>query len=277
MSDASDLLARLDAAAADVREHTARIPEVALVLGSGLGAYADTLEERVAIPYAQIRGMPESGVSGHAGQLVLGTAEGVSVVAMQGRVHLYEGHEPHEVVFGLRLMLHLGAQTVIVTNAAGGVNPAFAPGDLMVLSDQLNLTGTSSLLGPNPGALGPRFPPMNDAFDPELREIAEEAGRALGFDLGQGVYAGLLGPAYETPAEVRMLRTLGADAVGMSTVLEVLAARHMGARVLGISCITNAAAGLSPTAPSHDEVKEVADQVKVRFVPLLGAVLRRLL
>ncbi len=273
----SDLHARLDAAADAVRARSSRVPRVALVLGSGLGAYADTLTDAVAIPYDAIPGIPPCHVSGHAGQLVLGEAEGVSVAAMQGRVHLYEGHDPGDVVFGLRLLVHLGADVALVTNAAGGVNPELTPGDLMLITDQLNLTGTSALVGPNDERLGPRFPPMNDAFDPELREIAEEGARALGFELRQGVYAGLLGPAYETPAEVRMLRTLGADSVGMSTVLEVLAARHMGARVLGLSCITNAAAGLAPEAPNHDEVKAVAAQVREHFVALLGAILRRLL
>lgn len=277
MNQPADLHARLEAAAAAVRARSARVPRVALVLGSGLGAYADTLSDRVAVPYDAIPGMPPCHVSGHAGQLVLGEAEGVSVAAMQGRAHLYEGHAPGDVVFGLRLLISLGAQVALVTNAAGGVNAAFSPGDLMLITDQLNLTGTSALLGVNDDRLGPRFPAMNDAFDPELREIAEEGARALGFELRQGVYAGLLGPAYETPAEVRMLRTLGADAVGMSTVLEVMAARHMGARVLGLSCITNAAAGLAPEAPNHDEVKAVADQVREHFVALLGAILRRLL
>ncbi|HJK92087.1 MAG TPA: purine-nucleoside phosphorylase [Polyangiaceae bacterium LLY-WYZ-15_(1-7)] len=270
-------LDRLKLAAEDVRKHTDRVPKVALVLGSGLGAYADSVEEKVSIPYTEIRGMSMSKVEGHAGNLVLGTAEGVSVAAMQGRVHLYEGHPAEDVVFGLRLMLHLGAKTVIITNAAGGIGDHLEVGDLMLIEDQLNLTGRNPLVGVNEDALGPRFVDMTTPFDEELRGLAEEGAKALGFGVKRGVYAGLLGPTYETPAEIRMLKTLGGDAVGMSTVLEVVAARHMGARVLGISCITNKAAGLGHETLDHEEVQEVAKQVRERFVSLLGAVLRRLL
>lgn len=270
-------LDRLKLAAEDVRKHTDRVPKVALVLGSGLGAYADSVEEKVSIPYTEIRGMSMSKVEGHAGNLVLGTAEGVSVAAMQGRVHLYEGHPAEDVVFGLRLMLHLGAKTVIITNAAGGIGDHLEVGDLMLIEDQLNLTGRNPLVGVNEDALGPRFVDMTTPFDAELRGLAEEGAKALGFGVKRGVYAGLLGPTYETPAEIRMLKTLGGDAVGMSTVLEVVAARHMGARVLGISCITNKAAGLGHETLDHEEVQEVAKQVRERFVSLLGAVLRRLL
>ena len=270
-------LDRLKLAAEDVRKHTDRVPKVALVLGSGLGAYADSVEEKVSIPYTEIRGMSMSKVEGHAGNLVLGTAEGVSVAAMQGRVHLYEGHPAEDVVFGLRLMLHLGAKTVIITNAAGGIGDHLEVGDLMLIEDQLNLTGRNPLVGVNEDALGPRFVDMTTPFDEELRGLAEEGAKALGFGVKRGVYAGLLGPTYETPAEIRMLETLGGDAVGMSTVLEVVAARHMGARVLGISCITNKAAGLGHETLDHEEVQEVAKQVRERFVSLLGAVLRRLL
>lgn len=276
MVEHSSQLARLKAAAEDVRKHTEQVPKVALVLGSGLGAFADTFEERVAIPYAQIGGMPVSKVAGHAGNLVFGRAEGVDVVAMQGRVHLYEGHPPADVVFGLRLMLHLGATKVIITNAAGGIADNLAVGDLMLIEDHLNLTGTNALVGENEEELGPRFVDMTTAYDPELRELAREGARALNFELAEGVYAGLLGPTYETPAEIRYLRTIGATAVGMSTVLEVAAARHMGARVLGISCITNKAAGLGQETLDHAEVQEVATRVRERFVSLLGAVLRRL-
>ena len=266
-------LDRLKLAAEDVRKHTDRVPKVALVLGSGLGAYADSVEEKVSIPYTEIRGMSMSKVEGHAGNLVLGTAEGVSVAAMQGRVHLYEGHPAEDVVFGLRLMLHLGAKTVIITNAAGGIGDHLEVGDLMLIEDQLNLTGRNPLVGVNEDALGPRFVDMTTPFDEELRGLAEEGAKALGFGVKRGVYAGLLGPTYETPAEIRMLKTLGGDAVGMSTVLEVVAARHMGARVLGISCITNKAAGLGHETLDHEEVQEVAKQVRERFVSLLGAVL----
>ena len=267
---------RLADAAADVRAKTELRPAVGLVLGSGLGAFADSLSERTVVPYARIRGMASSAVEGHAGNLVLGKVDGVPVVAMQGRVHLYEGHSPGDVVFGTRLLVHLGASAVIVTNAAGGVATSFAAGDLMLIEDHLNLTGQSCLVGPNEDALGPRFPDMTTAYDAELRGMAIEVATGLGFELRRGVYAGLLGPTYETPAEIRMLRTLGADAVGMSTVLEVIAARHMGARCLGISCITNLAAGLSTGPLSHAEVKETADRVKDRFTALLRGVLVRL-
>jgi purine-nucleoside phosphorylase len=247
--------------------------DVALVLGSGLGDYANSLEDARAIPYAEIPHMPLSGVLGHAGNLVTGGRAGKRVVAMQGRAHLYEGNSPSKVVFGVRLMGLLGAETLIVTNAAGGIAPDLEAGDLMAIRDQLNLTGTSSLVGPNDERQGPRFLDMSAAFDPELIEIASGSATGLGFELRRGVYAGLLGPAYETPAEVRMLRTLGADAVGMSTVLEVLAARHMGLRVLGISCISNLAAGISEVPLSHQEVTETAGRVRPRFEALLSSVL----
>ena len=276
-ADPNSELARLEQAAAEIRKQTDRIPKVALVLGSGLGGFADTLESAVAIPYEEIPGMSSSKVAGHAGKLVLGTAEGVSVVAMQGRVHLYEGHSAQDVVFGLRLMIHLGAKTVIITNAAGGIGDNLDVGDLMLIDDHLNLTGQNALVGLNEDALGPRFVDMTTPYDRELRELAIEGAKALGFELQRGVYAGLLGPSYETPAEVRMVRTLGGDAVGMSTVLEVVAARHMGARVLGMSCITNKAAGLGHETLTHADVQDVAAKVRERFVSLLGAVLRRLL
>lgn len=268
---------RLERAAADVRRFSDRVPKVALVLGSGLGAWADTLDDRVVIPFGEIAGMPQSGVAGHAGNLVLGTSEGVSVVTMQGRVHMYEGHPPDDVVFGLRLMLHLGAKTVIITNAAGGIGDHLDVGDLMLIEDQLNLTGRNPLVGPNDEQMGPRFVDMTTAFDVELRRLASEGAKALGFEVKRGVYVGVLGPSYETPAEIRMYRTMGGDAVGMSTVLEVIAARHLGARVLGISCITNKAAGLGHEVLTHEDVQEVAVRVRERFVALLGAVLRRLL
>lgn len=269
-------LERLALAVEDVRGHTSAVPRVALVLGSGLGAFADELEDATVIPYDRIRGMPGSRIVGHAGNLVLGTAEGVPVVAMQGRVHLYEGHDPADVVFGARLMLRLGADTMLVTNAAGGIGDAMAVGDLMLIEDQLNLTGTSCLLGHGEDGLGPRFVDMTVAYDAGLREIATAAAAGQGITLRRGVYAGLLGPAYETPAEIRMLRTMGATAVGMSTVLEVIAARHMGARCLGISCITNMAAGLGEGTLSHSEVEQTATRVRESFVGLLRAILRGL-
>lgn len=272
----SPQMPRIERAAADVRAHTDREPKVALVLGSGLGSYADRLDEKVVVPYADIHSMPVSKVVGHAGNLVLGSAGGVGCVAMQGRVHLYEGHSPADIVFGVRLMRHLGADTLIITNAAGGCGDGLEAGDLMRIADHINLTGKNCLEGPNEEALGPRFPDMSQAYDPELGEIAREVAKAQGFELKDGVYVGLLGPTYETPAEVRMMKTLGADAVGMSTVLEVIAARHMGMRVLGVSCITNLAAGISPVPLSHDEVTETATRVRERFEGLIGGVLERL-
>ena len=202
-----------------------------------------------------------------------GGYDGLPVIAMQGRLHLYEGHSTERVVFGVRAMIALGARTLLLTNAAGGIRDDLQPGSLMLISDHLNLTGTSCLLGPNDDALGPRFPQLSDAYDPGLQRLALETASALSIPVHSGVYAGMLGPAYETPAEVRMLRTLGADAVGMSTVLETIAARHMGARVLGFSCITNRAAGLSPDAPSHAEVEAVATATRARFQRLIGGVL----
>jgi purine-nucleoside phosphorylase len=243
---------RLERAAADVRRFSDRVPKVALVLGSGLGAWADTLQDRVVIPFGEIAGMPQSGVAGHAGNLVLGTSEGVSVVTMQGRVH-------------------------IITNAAGGIGDHLDVGDLMLIEDQLNLTGKNPLVGPNDERMGPRFVDMTTPFDLELRRLASEGAKALGFEVKRGVYVGVLGPSYETPAEIRMYRTMGGDAVGMSTVLEVVAARHLGARVLGVSCITNKAAGLGHEVLTHEDVQDVAVRVRERFVALLGAVLRRLL
>jgi purine-nucleoside phosphorylase len=267
---------RIAASVAQLRSKTSLQPKVALVLGSGLGAFADTLTGGVAVPYGEIAGMPVSAVEGHAGKLVIGEAEGLAVAAMQGRVHLYEGHDPCDVVFGLRLMLSLGAKTVILTNAAGGIKAGFAVGDLMLIEDHLNLTGKNCLVGTNEAHLGPRFVDLTEAYDRRLGVLAMESARWLGFELKRGVYAGLLGPTYETPAEIKMLRTLGADAVGMSTVLETIAARHMGARVLGISCITNLAAGMSGQPLNHEEVQETAVKVRDRFVGLIQTVLREI-
>ena len=272
----STLRQKLQIASSSVIAVEERKPEVALVLGSGLGNYADTLKQANVVPYTGIPHMPVSSVSGHAGNLVIGDKAGHTVVAMQGRTHLYEGHDAQEVVFGVRLMAKLGAHTLLITNAAGGANPSFNVADLMIIQDHLNLTGTSSLSGPNDDALGPRFLDMTQAYDQGLQTIATSAATAFGFTLQTGVYAGLLGPAYETPAEVRMLRHMGADAIGMSTVLEVLAARHLGMKVLGISCITNKAAGLGDQPLSHDEVKETASVVNDRFTSLLNGIISAL-
>jgi purine-nucleoside phosphorylase len=220
--------------------------------------------------------MAATHVAGHAGKLVLGFHGALSVAALSGRVHLYEGHAPEQVVLGVRLLVTLGARTIILTNAAGGVRPDLRAGDLMLIEDHLNLTGHNCLLGVNDEALGPRFPALNDAYDPALRTLCRRVAEAQGLPLRSGVYAGLLGPSYETPAEIRMLRTLGADAVGMSTVLETIALRHMGARCLAISCITNQAAGLGAEPPSHAEVQAAAQKAAARFVALLGGVLEAL-
>jgi purine-nucleoside phosphorylase len=250
-------------------------PLVGVVLGSGLGAWGDGLESLVKVPYGEIPHMPRSTVVGHAGNLCLGRAGGVPVACLQGRVHLYEGHEPERVVFGVRLLATLGCRAVLLTNAAGGVDAAFSPGDLMVITDHLNLTGKSPLIGPNLDSLGPRFPDMTEAYDTALRQAALEASVETDVPLQQGVYAALLGPTYETPAEIRMLRGLGASAVGMSTVPEVIALRHMGVRAAAISCITNLAAGLSPTKLDHAEVEATAVRTRDRFTKLLTAWVRR--
>lgn len=249
-------------------------PDVAMVLGSGLGGYADSLADADAMSYSHIPHMPSAGVEGHDGNLVVGTRGATRIAILQGRLHLYEGHPADTVVFGVRLLAALGAKTLFVTNAAGAVSPALTPGDLMVIEDQLNLTGTS-LGGGDDDGTGPRFVDMTRAFDPRLIRIATAVANEQGFVLKRGVYAGLRGPAYETPAEIRMLRTLGADAVGMSTVLEVMAARRLGMRILGISCITNLGAGMSDGPLDHAEVTATAERVRTRFEALLSGVLER--
>jgi purine-nucleoside phosphorylase len=251
-------------------------PRIAVVLGSGLGAFADSVEPAQRIPFRDVEHMAAAGVAGHSGCFVFGRLAGVPICAMQGRVHLYEGHAPERVVFGVRLMIALGARTLIATNAAGGIRDDLQAGDLMLIEDHLNLTGVNALTGPNDDALGPRFVQLNDAYDPTLRAVAQRVARAQGLRLAAGVYAGLLGPTYETPAEVRMLKTLGADAVGMSTVLETIAARHMGARCLGISCITNCAAQAGQAPPDHAEVQRAAHAAEGRFAALLSGVIAAL-
>jgi purine-nucleoside phosphorylase len=273
MTNRGSVSERLARACASVRAHCPSAPSVGLVLGSGLGDFAETLAESSRIEYGRIEGMPSSAVAGHAGRLVIGKHAELTVAAMQGRVHLYEGHTPEAVALGVRVMIALGARTIVLTNAAGGIATGLEPGTLMLIEDHLNLTGSNVLVGPSDDALGPRFPQLSDAYDPELRALATAVAERKGIALGRGVYAGLLGPSYETPAEIRMLRTLGADAVGMSTVLETIAARHMGARCLGISCITNRAAGLSAIPPSHAEVQAAASAARERFVALLSGVL----
>jgi purine-nucleoside phosphorylase len=243
---------------------------VGVVLGSGLGAFADTLGGLVKIPYTELPHMPPSAVAGHAGNLCFGTSEGVPVVCMQGRAHLYEGHSVERVVQGVRTMARLGVSSVLLTNAAGGLEPAWAAGDLMVVSDHINLTGSSPLLGPNDETLGARFPDMSEAYDPGLRTALRAVAEKARIVLREGVYAALLGPSYETPAEVRMLRMLGAQAVGMSTALETIALRHMGVRVGALSCITNLAAGIAKAPLDHREVEEMARARRGELVTLLS-------
>jgi purine-nucleoside phosphorylase len=240
-----------------------------VVLGSGLGGFADAVEEAVEIPYGEIPGWPVSTAVGHAGTLVVGVFGGVPVAVMKGRAHLYEGHPPSTVVFGVRVLGRLGISSLVLTNACGALDAAVTPGTLVAISDHLNLQGSSPLVGPNDDTLGPRFPDMSDAYDPLYRSLARDAAERLGLTLGEGVYAAWLGPAFETPAEIRMLRTLGADLVGMSTVPEVLAARHMGIRCLALSCVTNAAAGVLPEPIDHERVLEVGARAADDLVALL--------
>lgn len=271
-------LSRIEVAVAHIRSRAPVDfhPRMGVVLGSGLGAVAEAMEIEAVLEYRDIPGFHSSTVVGHAGRLCLGLLGGVPVAVMQGRIHLYEGHAERDVVFPVRVLSRLGIECLVVTNAAGGIDRAFSAGDLMLITDQLNLTGRNPLLGENEDALGPRFPDMSEAYAASLRNLAHAVGAEEGFQLREGVYAGLLGPTYETPAEVRMLRTLGAAAVGMSTVLEVIAARHAGTPVLGVSVISNLAAGLSPGPLSHDEVKETADRVQDRVLALIRGVGRRL-
>ena len=267
----SEQPARLEALTEAVRGRTALIPKLGIVLGSGLGSLAEELENTVAIPFTDMPGWPPATAPGHAGRLLLGRLVGVPVAMLQGRFHLYEGNDPGLVVQPVLLFRQLGARFVVLTNAAGGVNPAFGPGTLMAISDHLNLTGRTPLLGPNADELGPRFADMTDVWAPSLRERLHAASATEGVTLEEGTYAGLLGPTYETPAEVRMLRTMGADAVGMSTVLEAIAARWVGLEVCGVSLVTNAGAGYTGRPLSHVEVLEAGAEAG----PRLARVIRR--
>jgi len=244
-------------------------PTIGLILGSGLGAFADTLEDRIVLPYAEIPNFPVSHVAGHAGNLVIGRLGPHTVAAMQGRVHYYEGHTMDTVVFPARVLVQLGCTRLVITNAAGGLGEGLKPGDLALISDHLNMLGTNPLRGPNFEELGPRFPDMTNLYDPGLRKHAKAAAARLDVTLKEGVYAAMLGPSYETPAEVRMMGVLGASMVGMSTVPEAIAAHHMGAKILGISCVSNFAAGISPAPLSHAEVQETADAISNTFKSLV--------
>lgn len=263
----------LDAAAELIRGRTQLEPRVAVVLGSGLGGFADELEDAAEIPYGEITGWPVSTAVGHAGTLALGTVGSMPLAVMRGRAHLYEGFSAAEVAFGVRVLGRLGVRTLVLTNACGGVREDLAPGQLVLISDHINLQGTSPLIGPNDDSLGPRFVDMSDAYDPALRVAAHEAAARLGFELPEGVYAAWLGPAFETPAEVRFSRAIGADLVGMSTVPEVLAARHMGLRCLAISCVTNMAAGVLPEPIDHEKVLEIGASAQGRLTALLRELL----
>jgi purine-nucleoside phosphorylase len=272
----SDLYTRADSAAAFILSQTKLEPKVGLVLGSGLGAFADDLAEAVRIPYAHIPSFPRSTAIGHAGQLAVGKSGDVPVAVMQGRVHLYEGYSAAEVAFPVRVLGRMGIGAIILTNAAGGINLEYGQGALVILRDHINLQGQNPLTGANDDRFGPRFPDMTYTYAKHYREIALEEAKKLNLPPREGVYAALLGPSYETPAEIRYLRSIGADLVGMSTVPETIAARHMGINVLAISCVTNMAAGILDQPLSHEEVLEVGRRVTGQFVALLRAVLPRI-
>lgn len=267
---------RVGEAAAWLRERHGPPPEAAIVLGSGLGEFTRAVQDAVACAYADVPNWPASAVVGHAGRLVVGSIAGRRVAALSGRAHFYEGHDMRTVTFGIRALGVYGVPRVILTNAAGGINTSLTPGTLMVIEDHINLMGTNPLIGPNEDRFGVRFPDMTEIYSVRLRELAHEVAGELGVRLGRGVYAAVHGPSYETPAEIRFLRTIGADAVGMSTVPEAIVARHMGMEVLGISCISNAAAGVLPRPLVHDEVMEVAQRVRETFSAVLEGIVERL-
>jgi purine-nucleoside phosphorylase len=266
--------ARLDQLEAAVRSRTPLVPQIGFVLGSGLGTLSDALTDVTSIPFADMPGWPEASAPGHAGVLLLGQLEGMPAICLKGRLHMYEGYSERLIVEPVLLMGRLGARTVMLTNAAGGVNAAYVPGTLMMLSDHLNLTGRNPLIGPNDDALGPRFPDLVDAWSPRLRALMRQAAVDEGVAIEEGVYAGLTGPTYETPAEIRMLRTLGADAVGMSTVLEAIVARWAGMELVGVSLVTNPGAGLTGEPLSHDEVLAVAAEAGPGFTALVRRFVR---
>jgi purine-nucleoside phosphorylase len=269
----TDTFSRAEYAARFLLEQTSLRPKIGLVLGSGLGAFADELSDAVRVPYSQIPSFPLSTAIGHTGQMVIGKVGDVPAAVMQGRVHLYEGYSAEQVAFPVRVLGRMGIRALIVTNAAGGINTKYSQGALVVISDHINLQGQNPLVGANDERFGPRFPDMTQAYWKPYREMALEAARKLGKPVHEGVYAGLLGPSYETPAEIRYLRTIGADLVGMSTIAEVIAARHMGIKVLAISCVTNMAAGIVDQPLDHQEVLDTTERVKGEFVALLRGVL----
>jgi len=272
----TDQFTLAESAAQFVLQRTPLRPRIGLVLGSGLGSFADSLSEASKIPFHEIPSFSRSTAIGHAGQMVIGKAGGVPVAVMQGRVHLYEGYSAEQVAFPMRVFGRMGIRAVVLTNAAGGINLTYKQGALVVISDHINLQGANPLVGPNDDRFGVRFPDMTHAYDRSYRAMARDEAHKLGMTLHEGVYAALLGPSYETPAEIRYLRTIGADLVGMSTAFEVIAARHMGLKVLAISCITNMAAGILDQPLSHEEVMETGERVKSGFEALLRAVLPRM-
>ena len=267
---------RIEETAAHIRARCGAVPDTAIVLGSGLGDFADRLLDAVVTPYAELPHWPASTVIGHSGKLVIGNMGTRRVAALAGRAHFYEGHDLATVVFAVRVMGRLGVKRLILTNAAGGINTGFGQGALMIIDDHINLIGTNPLVGANDERLGARFPDMSEVYSSRMRRIADEAAAAAGVPVQHGVYVATHGPSYETPAEIRFFRTIGADAVGMSTVPEAIAARHMGLEVLGISCITNMAAGVLPGPLNHDEVMETARRVRGSFIALLEGILARL-
>jgi len=267
---------KIEKAGSFIKEKIKTQPKIGLILGSGLGILVDEIENQVKIPYHTIPEFATSTVEGHEGQLVFGDINGVSVVAMQGRTHFYEGYGMEKVTFPVRVMKELGVEILIVTNAAGGVNTSFEPGDLMLITDHINFTGTSPLIGPNNPELGVRFVDMSYPYDRQLQEVARSAAKEVDVRLKEGVYVAVTGPSYETPAEIRMFRTLGADAVGMSTVSEVIVARHAELKVLGISCVSNMAAGILDQPLDHEEVIETTQRVRTQFLSLVKEIVRKL-
>ncbi|HEY6232786.1 MAG TPA: purine-nucleoside phosphorylase [Pyrinomonadaceae bacterium] len=270
------LFDRAENAAQTIRARLASEAQIAIVLGSGLGGFAHEFENAASLPYREIPGFVSSTAEGHVGSLVAGKVEGVPVLAMQGRVHFYEGYSLEEVTFPIRTFKQLGIKTLILTNAAGGIDVQLSQGALMVISDHLNLMGVNPLRGPNDSRLGPRFPDMSEVYSRKLQELATEAAGSLGITTRRGIYAALAGPSYETPAEIHMLRAFGADAVGMSTVPEAIVARHMGMNVLGLSCITNMAAGISEAPINHEEVIETGQKVRETFTHLLRRIISKI-
>jgi purine-nucleoside phosphorylase len=271
-----DYYDKVSAAADAVRARVPEMPQIGIVLGSGLGAFANSLAQPVTMPYGDLPHWPVSRVIGHEGKLVVGRTAGKTIAALAGRCHAYEGHDMATVTFAVRALALLGVKTVVLTNAAGGVNTGFSQGALMVIDDHINLMAANPLVGVNDERFGPRFPDMTEVYSPRLRAIADRAGKAINLLLPHGIYVAVLGPSYETPAEIRYLRTIGADAVGMSTVPEAIVARHMKMEVLGISCITNMAAGVLPQPLDHDEVMETARRIRGQFIALLEGIVGQL-